>query len=1231
MASSSLVVPLVLWNRLPSSPVTTVVYKEGHVATGLKDGFIWIYRCIVDEQGVLQLQHKVLCIGHKSAITALTITEGQTDGCVGNNYVLISASEDGEVMKWCLLDGRCLVCIPKAFDGMIRSIKPLATCAETPKFLLCSGFADEITILNSSSLEIVRVWAGHNDWVACTPFYDSDARQIKLLSSNFNGFLKIWAFDEIKQTIIKEYDNVGILQAQGDKILELINNPYDIGVIMAITNNFIIIFTIRRGKMHNMQSIRILKNGAFWTSGAFLTKNMILVCTQAGDAHLYSITCTPRKYPSENGHLPMNPGFIPRRSSLPDLKKTNKEKLSIPGHAKPKLVESIYSSNNEFLDLTKIIVFATPSVEGKTSRWYMISFRNQLEGTSFSWKLLSTTAQEYPICERHVQESSWGSETYLSDIWPLRNYQSPKITVITMVNDDQIAFGYENGEICIMPISTALTMDSQDTSSLNTIKTLKGHFGKITCMYTPSFTHSDHKHFVSGGEDCSVRIWSLENGKRLTSFTYHSMPVTHLFEPPAETCGRTRGCIISIAKDNSLSIISLDEMSCLYNFGGYSHHICKIQWRIPENLLLLYYGDESTHIWQTNTSELYQIVKGSTAREMIVDKAWQTSTVSPHDSLSYANNKVKALSSINLQNNGVSDCQIFMINVKQLINDIYHYHVSQIGSRVNTPVVNTEDFDEKPDKLSKIFSWSTNGASQQCITSSSPSISETETQAIDASSVQILVSALMTWGVDNSLDRVCSEKLGLKKPSNQISFGLRGFNGNLSVAAPSNDHREFWKISQTMTAAHLLSIVGLTRPFLLMKGLEKYTSDIITHYGTMLPEFVGTKFHHSSLAFLSKYFQDPAEDIRHSARTLFSAALTSMPPIELQSIIDYWKQFLTSQDVYAQQYMAKSTILLGMIGADHPKFLSKKVSENTALSLILILHEDPKLAHRLAALELCGKGFSTWEPYFDAVAVVKTILGLAIDSDTNVAALKAMAQKAIFQIASVNTPLCISTLTYDTNNSKKPAEKNGFLKLISLFIRKKPLVLYSSLSSLVEAVVKSLDPNIAKMRDTVLQTTTNVLHDLVKTFPSIAFHGATQKLAVGTQEGASIIYDLRTATRCHILEGHTRAVTAVTFSGDGKIIVSCSLEEGTVRVWNPSPGLFGMLAGSLTNGNNSKSEGKKFKPLSTSTKPCKTFRFNLGDDARLPVPSILNTVYFEWTVERTVKLHVENSIMSFNI
>jgi len=143
---------------------------------------------------------------------------------------------------------------------------------------------------------------------------------------------------------------------------------------------------------------------------------------------------------------------------------------------------------------------------------------------------------------------------------------------------------------------------------------------------------------------------------------------------------------------------------------------------------------------------------------------------------------------------------------------------------------------------------------------------------------------------------------------------------------------------------------------------------------------------------------------------------------------------------------------------------------------------------------------------------------LATDTETNIFAVKTMAQKTIFQIAMTNAPLCISTLTYNTNDSKKPTEKIGLLKLISMFIRKKPSLLYTNLSSLTEAVVKSLDPNVPKMRDSVLKTTTSVLYDLVRTFPSITFHGDSQKLAVGTLEGASIVYDLRTATRWHILE-----------------------------------------------------------------------------------------------------------------
>jgi WD40 repeat protein len=38
------------------------------------------------------------------------------------------------------------------------------------------------------------------------------------------------------------------------------------------------------------------------------------------------------------------------------------------------------------------------------------------------------------------------------------------------------------------------------------------------------------------------------------------------------------------------------------------------------------------------------------------------------------------------------------------------------------------------------------------------------------------------------------------------------------------------------------------------------------------------------------------------------------------------------------------------------------------------------------------------------------------------------------------------------------------------------------------------------------------------------------------------------------LRGHKAAVTGVSFSSDGKRLVSCD-EEGTVRIWDPIPGV----------------------------------------------------------------------------
>lgn len=60
---------------------------------------------------------------------------------------------------------------------------------------------------------------------------------------------------------------------------------------------------------------------------------------------------------------------------------------------------------------------------------------------------------------------------------------------------------------------------------------------------------------------------------------------------------------------------------------------------------------------------------------------------------------------------------------------------------------------------------------------------------------------------------------------------------------------------------------------------------------------------------------------------------------------------------------------------------------------------------------------------------------------------------------------------------------------------------------------------------------------------------ATQRLAVGTPEGAVVLYDLKTATRLYVLEGHSRRLTVLSFSPDGRRLTTASLEESVVMVW----------------------------------------------------------------------------------
>ena len=107
---------------------------------------------------------------------------------------------------------------------------------------------------------------------------------------------------------------------------------------------------------------------------------------------------------------------------------------------------------------------------------------------------------------------------------------------------------------------------------------------------------------------------------------------------------------------------------------------------------------------------------------------------------------------------------------------------------------------------------------------------------------------------------------------------------------------------------------------------------------------------------------------------------------------------------------------------------------------------------------------------------------------------------------------------------------------------------------------------------------------MISSFPTVDFHQNTQRLAVGTSEGAIVMFDLKTATRLYVLEGHKQRLAACSFSPDGRRLVTVSLDENVVLVWK--------VGSSFTSFFN---PGAPPRQGHGNGGPFKTWEFNVGD------------------------------------
>ena len=142
-----------------------------------------------------------------------------------------------------------------------------------------------------------------------------------------------------------------------------------------------------------------------------------------------------------------------------------------------------------------------------------------------------------------------------------------------------------------------------------------------------------------------------------------------------------------------------------------------------------------------------------------------------------------------------------------------------------------------------------------------------------------------------------------------------------------------------------------------------------------------------------------------------------------------------------------------------------------------------------------------------------------------------------------------------------------------------------------------------------MQASTKALHELVKRFPVVAFHQRTQRFAVGTAGKVIIIYDLRTATKWRLLEGHKGMISALAFAPDGNSLASYSIEEKCVKTWQA--GSTGWMGGIL----------------GLSAKCIKTIAVKKIDGPIVPQDALLKC-RIQWVSPKQLKLRRENGKLS---
>lgn len=758
----------------------------------------------------------------------------------------------------------------------------------------------------------------------------------------------------------------------------------------------------------------------------------------------------------------------------------------------------------------------------------------------------------------------------LADGWKGLSDSTSAVVSASLIVEDTLLLvrGYDNGDISIAGLP------SQDGPP-RVIR--RAHSSRVTSLI--SYETTTAHLLISAGADSVIKVWNLVTAELEHVFSQHAAAVTHLIRP--ETRGGARTSVagdvfISVSKDKSVGLFSLDNMNCIHVFGGHPAQIRDVGWRAEQDYIIVQCEDGSVSVWEISSGMLESRISGNSADGIMEN----TPRLLRRGYGASSHEEERAVTSFTVQyGEHDSPLQVINLNIKKLVQDLYttmkvpRRHNSrqngeetggrsQRGSQPKPAKPVEARSNSEPAKRRSLhgpkIKAKANGAVPREKSgghrerTNSKAAEETKSKSLLASNSYLLFSYLIPWNTTELLDRICTKDLLLHPPSPHVTFGLKSGDNMMGIMVPTSAlSTGRWKSSNQLTALHVLAAVTFTKSLLYL-GDEKASSYLLTYFCSMAPETTAD-YVEPSLLFLTNYYQDPMDDVVQSARALFASSVCRMSADDLSSFARSEASLLAIRPAEERE---NRILMLAVLGAEKPECLEPSTTQQVVRVLFDILkRKDSPL--RLTAAELLGKGFAAWRSSSkDTKALVQSLFALTLMGDTS--SITGMAHHSLMQIGAIETRTFIDALSdIVTRSGSSARDRNEALKLLEDLVTEKAPQVAGEVVKLVEAALNPLDPNLPELRNSCQEQAQAVLKAIIKSFPTVSGHKTAQRLAVGTSKGVILIYDLRTATRWHVLDkGHTGPVTAMAYNAEGDKLASYSLVDGHVVVWATKASFF---------------------------------------------------------------------------